>query len=109
MQIRYSTPNQIGSIASRSTIGMNTGKVISIMLTWSTNRPRKISSSIIPARTARRGSCWPRIAETMPSVAPEKLRICENVVAPRMMNRIMPEIAMVPCSAFTIASMLSAR
>ena len=28
----------------------------------------------------------------MPSVAPEKLRICENVVAPRMMNRIMAEI-----------------
>ena len=24
------------------------------------------------------------MAETMPSVAPEKLRICENVVAPRM-------------------------
>ncbi len=40
----------------------------------------------------------------MPSVAPEKLRICENVVAPRMMNSIIPEMATVPCSAFAIGA-----
>ena len=43
------------------------------------------------------------------SVAPEKLRICENVVAPRIMNRIMPEIAVVPRSDFISASMVSTR
>ena len=46
----------------------------------------------------------------MPSVAPEKLRICENVVAPRMMNRIMPEIATVPRQRLASAlSSVSAR
>src|SRR6266849_6229722 len=73
----------IGSISSRYTIGMKTGNVISIMLTWSTNRPRNIKSDIIPARIAKGESCWPKTADMMPSVAPEKLRICENVVAPR--------------------------
>ena len=53
MQIRNSTPNQIGSMSRRCTIGMNTGKVISIMLTWSTKMPRKIRSSIMPARMAK--------------------------------------------------------
>ena len=109
MQIRNSTPNQIGSTPSRCTSGMNTGSVISIMLTWSTNTPRKIRSAIMPATTAKVDKPWPRIDDTMPSVAPEKLRICEKVVAPRMMNRIMPEIAAVPRSARISAASVSAR
>ena len=79
-------------MSSRCTIGMNTGSVISIMLTWSTKMPRKISSSIMPASIANGDRPCPKMLETMPSVAPEKLRICENVVAPRMMNRIIAEI-----------------
>ena len=39
----------------------------------------------------------------------EKLKICENVVAPTMMNRIMPEIATVPRKAFIMFEALSAR
>ena len=39
-------------------------------------------------------------ASTIPCVAPEKVRICANVVAPTMMKRTMPEIAAVPSSAF---------
>ncbi len=53
MQIRNSTPNQIGSTPSRCTIGMKIGSVISIMLTWSTKMPRKIRISIMPATTAQ--------------------------------------------------------
>ena len=49
------------------------------------------------------------MVETSPSVAPEKLRICENVVAPRMMNMIMPEMAIAPLSDFISASSVSAR
>ncbi len=40
----------------------------------------------------------PVIAETRPLEAPEKLRICEKVVAPTMMKRIIPEMPMVPRS-----------
>ena len=49
------------------------------------------------------------MAETSPSVAPEKLKICENVVAPRMMNMIMPEMAVAPLSDFIRACKLSTR
>ena len=35
--------------------------------------------------------------------------ICENVVAPTMMNRIIPEIAMVPFSAASMLARVSAR
>ena len=45
----------------------------------------------------------------MPSVAPEKLRICENVVAPRMMNRIIAEIMTVPLSDAASAFRVSTR
>ena len=40
---------------------------------------------------------------------PEKDRICENVVAPTMMNRIMPEMLAVPLSACSRFSIVSAR
>ena len=40
---------------SRGTIGMNTGSVISIMLTWSTKMPRKIRISIISATSGEGG------------------------------------------------------
>jgi hypothetical protein len=50
----------------------------------------------MPARIAPGDRPCPMMPETMPSVAPEKLRICENVVAPRMMNRIIAEIITVP-------------
>ncbi len=36
----------------------------------------------------------------MPLTTPEKLSTCENVVAPTMMNRMVPETATVPSSAF---------
>src|SRR5713226_1020960 len=65
------------------------------MLTCSTNRPRKISRSIIAAITASGVSPSPAITSTSPLLAPENDRICENVVAPTMMNRIMPEMAAV--------------
>ena len=88
---------------------MNTGKVMSIMLTWSTKIPRKISSSIIPARIANGVSPAPRMCETMPSVAPEKLRICEKVVAPRMMKRIIAEMPTVPRNALSSAEKVRER
>jgi len=49
------------------------------------------------------------MAETMPCVAPEKLRICENVIAPKIMKRIMPEIATVPRRARIRFSKFSTR
>ena len=45
----------------------------------------------------------------MPLVAPEKLSTCEKVVAPRMMNRIVPDTATVPVSAFIRFATVSAR
>ncbi len=38
----------------------------------------------------------PEMSSTSPLLAPENDRICEKVVAPRMMKRISPEIAAVP-------------
>ena len=61
------------------------------------------------ATTPSAESPCPRMADTSPSVAPEKLRICENVVAPRMMNIIMLEMAVVPFSDFISVSRLSLR
>ena len=52
---------------------------------------------------------WPETSATMPLVAPEKLSTCENVVAPRMMNRIVPDTATVPVSAFIRLAKVSAR
>src|SRR5205814_5196567 len=46
---------------------------------------------------------------TMPLVAPEKLSTWENVVAPMMMNRMMPETATVPISAFISAGQVRLR
>ena len=40
------------------------------------------------------------ICPSMPLTTPEKLSTCEKVVAPTMMNRIVPETATVPVSAF---------
>src|SRR5437899_1413765 len=51
----------------------------------------------------------PVIACTKPLLAPENDRICANVVAPRMMKRIIAEIDAVPRSACTIARQVSAR
>jgi len=68
-----------------------------------------IRISIISVTIANVDRPWPRMAETRPSVAPEKLRICENVVAPRMMNMIMPEMAVAPLSDFIRAFRLSTR
>ena len=46
-------------------------------------------ATIIDRRQAR----CPADRATRPLLAPENDRICEKVVAPTMMNRIMPEIA----------------
>ena len=109
MQIRNITPNQTGSTLSFCTSGMKIGSVISIMLTCSTNRPRKISTSIMAAITAPGGRPRSAMISTRPLLAPENDRICEKVVAPTMMNRIIPEIAAVPRSAFNRFCTVSAR
>jgi hypothetical protein len=46
---------------------------------------------------------------TMPLVAPEKLSTWANVVAPMMMNRMMPDTATVPRSAFISAAQVRLR
>ena len=46
---------------------------------------------------------------TMPLVAPEKLSTCAKVVAPMMMNRIVPDTATVPVSAFISAAQVRLR
>src|SRR6185503_16164831 len=51
---------------------------MSIMLTCSTNSPRKISSSIISAITPSGGRPKPTIISTSPLLAPEKDRIGKN-------------------------------
>ena len=52
------------------------------------------------AATTTQGSrAWPVIHCTKPLLAPENDRICENVVAPTMMNKIMPEMLTVPSKA----------
>src|ERR1041384_1717367 len=73
MQIRNSTPNQIGSMSSRCTSGMKNGSVISIIETWSTKQPRNNKISIIPTTTALADSPCADTSATMPLVAPEKL------------------------------------
>ena len=45
----------------------------------------------------------------MPLVAPEKLSTWENVVAPTMMNRIVPDTATVPLSAVIRLSQVRLR
>ena len=109
MQTRNITPNQTVSTPSLCTSGMKIGNVISIMLTCSTNRPRKISISIIAAIRPIGGSPSLLIDSTTPLLAPENDRICEKVVAPRMMNRIIPEMLAVPRSASTRFCKESAR
>ena len=109
MQIRNITPNHTGSSARRCTIGMKIGSVISIMLTWSTKTPRKMSMPIMPAMIADEESPKPSNWPTSPLLAPENDRICANVVAPTMMNRMMVEIATVPRSAANRFLKVSAR
>ncbi len=100
MQIRNMTPNHTVSIPSRCTSGMKNGSVISIMLTWSTKQPRNSRITIMPISTVYIDSPCPAIRLTMPLVAPLKLSTCAKVVAPTMMNRMVPETATVPSSAF---------
>jgi len=88
---------------------MKIGKVIIIMLTWSTKMPRKISISIIAAITAQGGRPVPVIACARPFEAPENERICAKVVAPTMMKRIIAEIATVPFSEAIRIFTLSTR
>ena len=63
----------------------------------------------MPPSTAQPGRPEPWIIETRPLVAPENDRICEKVVAPRMMNRMTPEMAVVPISALTSAAQVRLR
>ena len=88
---------------------MKMGSVIIIMLTCSTKRPRKISTSIITAMSASGGRPSVAMISTIPLLAPEKDRICEKVIAPTMMNRIIPEMLAVPRSASTRFCKVSAR
>ncbi len=105
MQIRNITPNHTGSTPRLCTTGMKIGRVISIMLTWSRNSPRKISSSIMPATIASAATVRaPRSAARCRCSRRRTSRICANVVAPRMMNRIIPDIAAVPRSDLSRAS-----
>src|SRR5581483_7806985 len=93
MQIRNSTPNQTGSVPVCDTSGMKNGSVISIIDTWSTKQPRNNRTTIMPAMMTTVGRPCAPTRPTMPLVAPEKLRTCENVVAPIMMNRMVPDTA----------------
>ena len=63
----------------------------------------------MPMMIAVADSPCPETSATMPLVAPEKLSTCEKVVAPRMMNRIVPDTATVPVSAFIRFANVSAR
>ena len=87
---------------------MNIGNVISIMLTWSTKMPRKIRIAIISAMIMFFVRPCATMSNTMPLLAPENDKICENVVAPTMTNKIMPEIAVVPRNAARKFSRVSA-
>ena len=71
--------------------------------------PRKISISIMPTTIMSVDRPWPVMYCTMPPLAPENDKICAKVVAPRMMNRIMPEMPAVPLSALSTASHVKAR
>ena len=109
MQMRNITPNQTWSMPNFCTIGMKIGRVIIIMLTWSRNRPRKMSMPIMQAMTTAIGQPWPVMICTSPSLAPENDSNCAKVVAPTMMNRIIPDTPAVPRSALSIASRVRAR
>ena len=63
----------------------------------------------MPMTIAVAESPWPEINATMPLVAPEKLKTWLKIVAPRMMNRIVPDTATVPVSAFIRFATVSAR
>ena len=52
MQIKNMMPNHTGSTPNCWMMGMKMGKVMSIMLTWSTNTPKKIKISSMPTMTA---------------------------------------------------------
>ncbi len=71
---------------------MKKGKVISIMLTWSTKQPSTSRMSIMTASTTAGPNLASCTAVTRPLVAPENVRIWENVVAPTMMKRMTPEM-----------------
>ena len=63
----------------------------------------------MPSRITVAESPCAETRPTMPLVAPEKLRTWENVVAPMMMNRMMPDTATVPVSAFISAAQVRLR
>ena len=79
---------------------MKNGRVISIMLTWSTKQPRKSRISSIAITRASTGSPRSVTSPIKPLTTPEKLSTCAKVVAPTMMNRMVPDTATVPVSAF---------
>ena len=70
------------------------------MLTWSTKQPRNSRISSIAIMSAVTESSIPVTSPTRPLTTPEKLSTCAKVVAPTMMNRIVPDTATVPVSAF---------
>ena len=83
MQMRNSTPNHTGSMPKAFTIGMKIGRVIIIMLTWSTKMPRKIRKTIMPIRIWLAVNPCSVMSCTKPELAPEKDKICAKVVAPK--------------------------
>ena len=83
--------------------------MISIVLTWSMKQPSTSRMAIITSSTPKGDSPEPCTSVTSPLVPPEKLRICEKVVAPMTMNRIIPEMAAVPRSESSNAFQLSER
>src|SRR5262249_34566063 len=75
----------------------------------STNRPRKISTSIMAAISPIGGSPSVAVVSTTPVLAPENDRICEKVIGPRMVNRIIPGVAAVPRRALGSGSRVRER
>ena len=88
---------------------MKKGSVMSIMLTWSTKQPRNKRISSIAITIALTDSPSPVTVPSRPLTTPEKLSTCAKVVAPTMMNRIVPETATVPVSAFIRLAKVSPR
>jgi hypothetical protein len=87
--ISINTPNHTGSNPTDCTIGMNSGMVIIIMLTWSMKQPRNSRISSMPTSSMTGVRPAPRIAADSPAEACENAMICEKVIEPQMMNSVM--------------------
>ena len=101
MQIRNITPNQTGSMPQAlherhedRQRDQHHAHLVDEHAEENQDAPSSPATTAIGAQAEAERSARPA-----PLLAPENDRICEKVVAPRMMNRMMVEIATVPRSA----------